>query len=52
MVAMASLVHEMHQVHQLVNSRMDELLAVTKRAAHAEGVLDAPIALGQHEPPS
>ena len=28
------------EVHTLFNSRMDELLAITKREAHAKGVLD------------
>jgi hypothetical protein len=31
---------QLRQTHALVNSRMSELLAVTKSAAHAQGVLD------------
>ena len=31
---------QMRVTHNLVNSRMDELLALTKKSSHAEGVLE------------
>ena len=31
---------QLRQTHNLVNSRMSELLAITRAAAHAQGVLD------------
>ncbi len=38
--AIAGVLRQLHQTHDLVNSRMTELLAVTKAAAHAQGRLD------------
>jgi hypothetical protein len=29
--------HEIHETHKIVNSRMDELLALTRQASRAEG---------------
>lgn len=31
---------EIQEIHISINSRMDELLALTKKAAHAEGVIE------------
>lgn len=39
-VAVGAVFAQVRQTHQLVNSRMTELLAVAKQASHAEGVLD------------
>jgi len=38
--AVAGAIAQLRQTHALVNSRMTELLALTRSGAHAEGVLE------------
>ena len=40
-IALVRLYGEIRSVHHLVNSRMTELLDLTRKAARAQGVLDA-----------
>ena len=40
-IALVRLYGEIRSVHHLVNSRMTELLDLTRQAARAQGVLDA-----------
>jgi hypothetical protein len=41
LVAITGLIVQVTRTHQLVNSRMTELLALTRSSGHAEGVADA-----------
>ena len=42
--AVAGLAQAIHNYHQAVNGRMDLLLALTEKSAHAEGVLSQRLA--------
>jgi len=40
--AMVAVLRQVHQTHALVNSRMEELLALTRTSSRAEGRLEGP----------
>jgi hypothetical protein len=42
-VAVTALVVQVVAYHRVVNSRMTELLALTAKSAHAEGLLDSSV---------
>ncbi len=49
--AMVQLIREVRRTHRLVNSRMDELLALTASSSRAEGVLEHKASLELPEAP-
>jgi len=52
-VAVTAALVQLRQTHELVNSRMTQLLALTEKSSRAEGKLEGPTAsaMGPHEPP-
>lgn len=50
--AMAAILREVRQTHRLVNSRMDELLALTAKSSRAEGRLAADPPESTERPPT
>jgi hypothetical protein len=50
LLAAARVIFEVRRTHRLVNSRMDELLALTRKSSLAEGRLESPHELGANPP--
>jgi hypothetical protein len=42
LIAVARLIHEVRKTHDLVNSRMTELLELTRSSSRAQGKLEGP----------